>query len=79
MGRTPTGILLRGSVSKSCTVLTNIQTRLENTRYRGLALSVRAASRREAMPFAVVFYGYSREQLLTMTVHDIDPNFPAET
>ncbi|MEH2337353.1 MAG: PAS domain S-box protein [Nostoc sp.] len=23
--------------------------------------------------------GYSREQLLTMTVHDIDPNFPAET
>ncbi|WP_298918651.1 response regulator [uncultured Nostoc sp.] len=23
--------------------------------------------------------GYSREQLLTMTVHDIDPNFPAKT
>ncbi|MBE9002141.1 response regulator [Nostoc sp. LEGE 12447] len=23
--------------------------------------------------------GYSREKLLTMTVHDIDPNFPAET
>lgn len=23
--------------------------------------------------------GYSREQLMTMTVHDIDPNFSAET
>ncbi|QLE44391.1 response regulator [Nostoc sp. C052] len=28
---------------------------------------------------ACCILGYSREQLLSMTVHDIDPNFPAQT